>query len=329
VTSSFYELVSGWIRWPIVAIATVATVVASQAVISGVFSLTRQAIQLEYCPRMTVVQTSGSTEGQIYMPEMNKALMIGCVAVVLAFKSSSRLAVAYGIAVTGTMVITTILYCAVARRRRLLQPALAVVLFVVFLAVDRAFFAANLGKLHLAPRDHRRRDLRLDDDVEARARGASKTVVVGDALVRRVFGELARAAHPSGAGHGRLHDVQSEWGHPGSPPSREAQPRAPRAHRAALRLDLERPPMCRRIAAQRSSRSARASWHVGRGVFPVDLLDVTYYFGHETALTTGPSTMAPWRKRLFVLMSRNAQSATAFFKIPPNRVVELGAQIEL
>src|SRR5262249_43069496 len=133
VENPFYELVSGWMRYPVVAIATVATVVASQALISGAYSLTRQAIQLGYWPRMTVVHTSGSAEGQIYMPDVNQALMVACVALVFGFKTSSNLAAAYGIAVTGTMGITTVLFYAVVRAKKTVHPVVALGLLVLFL----------------------------------------------------------------------------------------------------------------------------------------------------------------------------------------------------
>jgi KUP system potassium uptake protein len=350
VANPFYELVTGWVRWPVVAIATIATVVASQALVSGVFSLTRQAILLGYWPRMTVVHTSGATKGQIYMPEMNRALMIGCVVLVFAFGSSSRLAAAYGVAVTGTMAITTILYFAVARRRRLVQPALAVALFVVFLAVDLAFFSANLGKLRhggwfpvvvaagifaLMTTWKRGRE-------ELGKLTSSATLPIDAFLaslreqpIHRIPGTgVFMTSDPNGVTPVLLHHVKhnrvlhehvvllfvSISNAPEAPPGRRAtiEPLGEGFFQMHVEYGFMESPDIPEVLRQ-----------FGRGVFPVESLEVTYYFGRETLLTTGPSRMAAWRKRLFALMSRNAQSATAFFRIPPNRVVELGAQLQL
>jgi KUP system potassium uptake protein len=350
VTNPFYELVSGWVRWPVVAIATVATVVASQALISGVFSLTRQAIQLGYWPRMTVVHTSGALEGQIYMPEMNKALMIGCVLLVFAFGSSSRLAAAYGVSVTGTMTITTILYFAVVRRTRLLRPALAVVLFAVFLTVDVAFFSANLGKLRhggwftaLVAAGIFALMTTWKRGREELGKLTSSLTLPFDAFmaslserpIHRIPGTgVFMTSNPNGVTPVLLHHVKhnrvlhehvvllfvSTSNAPETPPERRAtiKPLGQGFFQMQVEYGFMESPDIPGVLRQ-----------FGRGLFPVEPLEVTYYFGRETLLTTGPSRMAPWRKRLFVLMSRNAQSATAFFKIPPNRVVELGAQLEL
>ncbi|MBL8613452.1 MAG: KUP/HAK/KT family potassium transporter, partial [Myxococcales bacterium] len=147
----FYGLVSGWALYPMVGIATVATVVASQALISGAYSLTQQAVQLGYCPRVTIKHTSGSAEGQIYVPEVNNALMVACVTLVLVFQKSSNLAAAYGIAVTGTMSITSLLFSAVAVSRWKWRPVFVFMLVGGFMIIDLAFFGANVVKLKPSP----------------------------------------------------------------------------------------------------------------------------------------------------------------------------------
>src|SRR5262249_31228759 len=147
VASPFYALVPTWFVLPMVLIAAVATVVASQALISGAFSLTQQAVQLGFVPRVKIVHTSATTEGQIYVPVVNAALMLACVALVVATGASSKLAAAYGIAVTGTMTITSMLFYAVARQRWGWSVVRAGALVAIFLSVDLAFFGANLATI--------------------------------------------------------------------------------------------------------------------------------------------------------------------------------------
>src|SRR5206468_3595618 len=147
VAAPFYALVPGWFVLPMVVIAAVATVVASQALISGAFSLTQQAVQLGFVPRMKIVHTSATTEGQIYIPVVNGLLALACTALVVVAQSSSNLASAYGIAVTGTMSITSVLFYAVARRCWCWPAWRAAGLAALFLVVDLAFFGANLAKV--------------------------------------------------------------------------------------------------------------------------------------------------------------------------------------
>jgi len=145
-SNPFFETVPGGLLYPMVAIATIAAVVASQALISGAFSLARQAVQLGYLPRVSIVHTSGKTEGQIYIPEVNGVLMIACLALVLGFRSSSNLAAAYGIAVTGTMSITSVLFFFLARDRWKWSLTKAGGLTLLFLAFDVSFFRACSAK---------------------------------------------------------------------------------------------------------------------------------------------------------------------------------------
>ncbi|HSE26892.1 MAG TPA: KUP/HAK/KT family potassium transporter, partial [Gemmatimonadales bacterium] len=147
VRNPFFALAPRWALYPTIAVATLAAIVASQALISGAYSLTRQAIQLGLCPRLTVVHTSETQYGQIYMPEVNRALAVGCIALVLGFGSSTALAGAYGIAVTLTMVITTVLFERVLRERWKWPVVPAVGLAAVFMVMDLAFFAANVPKI--------------------------------------------------------------------------------------------------------------------------------------------------------------------------------------
>ena len=143
----FYNLVPGWALYPLIALATMATVIASQAVISGAFSLTHQAVQLGHSPRLTIIQTSPDMIGQVYVPALNWFLMISTLALVLGFGSSTKLANAYGVAVTTTMVITTVLVFFVMRGRWGWHPAIAAMVAVSFLVIDLSFFSANLSKI--------------------------------------------------------------------------------------------------------------------------------------------------------------------------------------
>ena len=349
IDNPFYELVSGWVRYPVVAVATVATVVASQALISGAYSLTRQAIQLGYWPRMTVVHTSGVAEGQIYMPDVNQALMIACLALVFGFRTSSALAAAYGIAVTGTMAITTVLFFAVVRARKMLHPALAVVLLVAFLVVDLAFFAANATKIveggwvPIAVAAV----MFILMTTWKRGREALGRFMAGATLpldvfladlhaspIHRIPGTgVFMTSNPNGVPPVLLHHVKHN--------------RVLHEHVVLLSVQTKTVPEVpaeERLSVTKLSEGffqVKAAYGfmespnvpdlLGRtgGQFPIGEHELTYYLGRETLLTSGPSNLATWRKRIFSLMSRNAQPATAFFEIPPNRVVELGTQVQL
>ena len=350
VRNPFYELVSGWVRYPVVAVATVATIVASQALISGVYSLTRQGIQLGYWPRMTVVHTSGATEGQIYMPDVNRALMVACIALVLGFESSSALAGAYGIAVTGTMAITTILFFVVSRKRHLLSRGGSVAFLAGFLVIDLGFFAANSVKLFEG--------------------GWFPIAIAAAVFTLMTTWKSGRTALSASLAEGRmpldlfLDDVRRGLVHriPGTGVFMTSNPDGvPRVllhhvkhnrvlHEHVVLLSVQTTAVPEVAAAQRATVTelgegffqVRAQYgfmespdvpevlrRFGGDRFPTGDLDMTYYLGSETLLTTGDSPLARWRKRLFAIMSRNAQPATAFFNLPPNRVVELGTQLQL
>ena len=349
VDNPFYELVSGWVRYPVVAIATVDTVVASQALISGAYSLTRQAIQLGYWPRMTVVHTSGSAEGQIYMPDVNQALMVACLALVFGFRTSSALAAAYGIAVTGTMAITTILFYAVVRARKMLHPALAAVLLVVFLAIDLAFFTANATKIAdggwfpiavaagmfiLMTTWKRGRealgkfmaDATLPLDVFLADLHANP--------IHRISGTgVFMTSNPNGVPPVLLHHVKHNRVLHEHVVLLSVQtktvPEVPAAERVTVTKLTEGFFQVQAVYGFMESPNVPELLKRTGGQFPIGEHELTYYLGRETLLTTGSSTLATWRKRIFSLMSRNAQPATAFFNIPPNRVVELGTQVQL
>ena len=346
--SPFYGLVSGWMLYPLVVIATLAAIVASQALISGAFSLTQQAVQLGYWPRVNIVHTSGKAEGQIYIPELNKALMISCVLLVLGFKASTNMAAAYGIAVTGTMSITSILFYAVARHRWGWSVLAAGSLTLLFLVIDVAFFAANAVKI-------------LEGGWVPLAIAALVFVVMttwkrGRATLGQVVREstLPLEAFMADLETTKPHRVKGTavfmTSNPdGAPPVLLHHFKHNKVlHEQVIFFSIGTLHVPEVLPAQR----VEAVRDLGSGFYQVRVnygfmetpdvmdalamthlttthLDTSFYLGRETLLISSRKGMARWRKVLFVFLSRNARPANAFFQIPPNRVVELGTQIEL
>ena len=346
----FFALVPRWGLYPMVALATVATVIASQALISGAFSLTRQAVQLGYCPRVTIVHTSHTQAGQIYVPEVNWALAIGCVALVLEFKSSTALAAAYGVAVTGTMAITSVLYFVVVRRRWGWSLWTALPLMIVFLVFDGGFFAACSVKilqggwvpLAIAAVAYTLMTTWKAGRARLLAQIASLGIPMEDFLA-----ELVRTPVPRVAGTAVFLAANPR----GTPPAlRHHLKHAHSLHEQVVVLSI----VSEGVPAVSPRERVRVT-ELGQGftqvtarygfmetpnvpallevcaIFGVaiDPETVTYYLGRETLLPTGKGGMMRWRKALFVFISKNARAATAYFGIPPDRVVELGVQLEL
>jgi KUP system potassium uptake protein len=348
--SPFYRLAPGWALYPLVALATAATVIASQAVISGAFSLTHQAIQLGFSPRLSIRHTSASESGQIYVGPVNWALMVASCALVLGFGSSTNLAAAYGMAVTANMVLTTLLLCAVARLRwgwRVGAAALA----IVFLPMDLAFFGSNLLKImhggwfSLAvaalvfalmstwKRGRRVLQLRLEET----------TLPLDLFLPDLETSKLPRAGRtaifltgdPQGTPLALLHNIKHNQV----------------VHQLTLFLtivtdDVPAVPETERLSLKPLGQGFfRVVAHYGFMEVPnapalverlrtvhgleIDPARTSYFVGREKLIAAGYSGMARWRERLFTLLSQNAQSATSYFRIPPGQVVELGAQVEL
>jgi KUP system potassium uptake protein len=327
----------------------VATVVASQALISGAFSLTQQAVQLGYCPRVTIIHTSGSAEGQIYIPEVNRILMVACIALVLAFRESSHLAAAYGIAVTGTMSITSLLFFQLTRQWGWAMWK-SVALVALFLTFDLAFLGANVVKI-------------TEGGWFPLLMAAAVFVVMTTWKTgRRTLGRhIIASTLPTEL---FLADVESTKPHrvqgtavfmtsnpDGAPPVLLHHFKHNKVlHQQVILLSVQTKHVPEVSAAQRIAfkELGLGFWQVTatygfmetpnviecltlcneRGL-PVDPQAASFYLGRETLLTSGRSSMARWRKVLFAILSRNARPANMFFNIPPNRVVELGTQIEL
>jgi len=344
----FYGLVPSWALYPVVAIATAATVVASQALISGAFSLTQQAVQLGFFPRVTIVHTSKSEAGQIYIPEINTALLLACVGCVLLFKSSTALAAAYGIAVTGTMAITTLVYYVVVTRAWGWSPLKAGALAALFLTFDIAFFGANAAKfmhggwfpvtvaagIFTVMTTWKRGRRELADKFRA-------AMLPLDAFLEDL--EATKPPRVRGTAVFMASSAQ------GTPPALLHHFKHNQVlHEQVVLLTVESAPVPeipasgRAIAVDKGHGVVHVTLRYGFMESPdvpralkacpnltIDLPRTSYYVGRETLLATGTGKMARWRKWLFAFISRNARPATAYFGLPPGRVVELGMQIDL
>ena len=350
MTNPFYLLAPRWFLYPLLMISTMAAIVASQALISGAFSLARQSVQLGYTPRLTIVHTSKEEHGQIYVPEVNKALMIGTLLIVLGFGSSGALGAAYGIAVTGTMAITTILYAVIAKTRWTWPTWQVAGLAGLFLALDLAFLGANalkiaaggwvplaiaLGLLTLMTTWKRGReilgglmrqasmpiDLMLDDIGRRDVHRVAGTAVFMTSDAQGAPVVLLHHLKHNQALHRQvvLLSVQSAEVPEVEDADRvQVTPLAHGFYRVTARYGFMETPDVPEVL-----RMSAAHGLVTRPT------ETSYYLGRERLLPTGKSPMARWRRKLFVFMARNARSATEFFGLPPNRVVELGTQIEL
>jgi KUP system potassium uptake protein len=349
VQNPFYRLAPWWALYPLLGLATLATIVASQALISGAFSLTRQATRLGYSPRFTIVHTSRQEEGQIYIPEINAALMVGCLLLVVGFASSSRLAAAYGIAVSGTMAITTVLLYVLARQRWRWSVGRAVTVAGGLLLVDLAFLAANAAKIRAGgwvPLAIAGLVLLLMTTWKRGSELARGILAAQSMPLERFREELARVrpprvpgtavfltAHPEGTPLVLLHHLK---------------------HNKALHEEIVILSVLTEDVPEVSEEARIAVEKLAAGLFrvratygfmePPDVPDVirrccglgmradadmtTYYLGRARLLPTGSAPMMKWRKLLYAFMARNARSATEYFRIPPDRVVELGAQLE-
>jgi len=346
----FYRLAPAWALYPLVALSTVATVIASQAIISGAFSLTRQAVQLGYLPRVEIVHTSSSAIGQIYIPTVNRLLMLATIGLVLGFRSSSNLAAAYGVAVTTTMLVTTLLAFVVARRLWRWPLAAALAVTALFLSVDVAFFGANMVKLlqggwlplavgalvyMLMTTWKRGRDIlaaHLQSDslpfaqFVATVRPQSPPRVPGIAI----FMSRDAAATPTALLHNLKHNKVLHETVLLLTVMTEEIPHVPDEERVEL-TDL-------------GKGFYQAVAHFGFMQYPeigevldalrakgleLELLRISFFLGRETLMPGKGGAMAKWREKLFSRMSRNALRPTDFFRIPANRVVELGVQVTL
>jgi KUP system potassium uptake protein len=348
--SPFYLTAPRWLLYPLVVLATMAAIIASQALISGAFSLTRQAIQLGYSPRLDIAYTSAHQQGQIYIPQVNWALMVATLGLVVGFRSSSALAAAYGIAVTLTMLITTMLAYLVARAAWGVRRPVAGSLALFFFLIEFAFFGANLtkvahggwfplvvgaviytvlstwkrGRALLAERMRERLYPfdRFMNDIEAYPpQRVTGTAIFMTSNLQGTPPTLLHNLQHNKVLHERvvlLTVVTSDVPH--VPPENRTQvdDLGQGFYRLTLRYGFMEEPDVPEALSEAAKRG-----------FPIDLAETTFFLGVETLLATRRPGLPLWRERLFVLIARNALRANAFFKIPPERVVELGMQVEL
>ncbi len=354
VSNPFYLLAPESMMIPLLILATLAAIVASQAMISGAFSVTRQGIQLGYIPRLEVRHTSKSEQGQIYIPEVNTFIMVGCLIIVVAFKDTAHLGAAYGIAVTGTMFITSILFYYVARLRFRWSRTKAMLLCGFFLIIDGAFLAANLIKVEhggwvpltlgialfvLMMTWKRGRAL-----LNARLADGTMPIdlfleSVAKSKVHRVSGTAVfMTGNDNGVPPVLLHHLKHNKV----------------LHERVLLLSVKTAEIPETSASERvrviplqegfwrviATYGFMQSPNVPDVLEVVDKMgirakpmDTSFFMGRERLIPTkgrpdDPLKLARWRKVVFSIMARNARSATEFFGIPPNRVVELGTQIE-
>ena len=350
VNNPFFGLSDGPLLIPMVVLATLAAIIASQALISGAFSLTNQAVQLGYLPRITVIHTSSKHEGQIYIPEINWAFMVACVALVLAFKSSTNLAAAYGIAVTGLFMITSYLIFLVCQRNWGWSLGAALCLYIPLLVIDGAFFSANVVKIAAGGWFPLTVGLGMFIIMTTWWRGRmelSKMMETGtipdelfldDPEVKHMHRVQGAAVFMSSATGGipnvLLHHVKHNKV----------------LHKQVILLSVitENVPFAigntslqvkeltqgfyrviSRVGFMQQPNVPKILIRCAKHGLTINEADTTYYMGRQSLLTTGKTPMARWRKMLFGFLAHNSRSPTSFFNLPPNRVVELGLQIEL
>jgi KUP system potassium uptake protein len=349
-SAPFFMMAPRWALIPLVILATFAAVIASQALISGAFSLTRQAIQLGYCPRLNIEHTSAVTHGQIYIPQVNWALMICTIGLVLGFQTSSGLASAYGIAVGATMAITTMLTYLVARGSWGLGRVLAGSVALFFLLIEFGLFGANLPKIpnggwfplavagvvYLGLSTWKKGRALLFERLKAKMYPFEQFLkdiarkpphrVAGTAvfMTSNVVGTPPTLLH--NLLHNKvLHDrvilltvITTDAPYVKDKDRVTTERLGEGFYRLTVKYGFMQEPNVPAAVASASTPH-----------FPIDLETTTFFVGIETLLATKRPGMALWRERLFVLMSKNAVRATSFYRIPPERVVEIGMQVEL
>ncbi len=346
----FYLLAPAPLLYPLVALATCATVIASQAVITGAFSITRQAVQLGFLPRLTITHTSLTEIGQIYIPGVNWALMISCVLLVVGFRSSSNLAAAYGIAVITTMTITSVMFAVVARKRWRWSLPVVVALATLFLVVDLSFFGANIIKVadggwfplvvaalifllmttwrkgrQILREKMRANSIRVEDFLQDLKREPPLRVP-GTAIFM--------SGNPNGVPPALLHNLEhnhvlherviilnvktEEVPHVSAGERIEVTKVEDKFYRVVVRYGFMDDPDIPHALEGASS--------AGLDYRPTE---TTYFLGRETLIANDHEGMPAWRDNLFAFMLLNARRATVYFCIPPDRVIEVGTQVTL
>jgi len=350
VSNPFYNLVEGWMLYPLIIVATLATIIASQALITGAFSLTQQAMRLGYLPRIVITHTSRESQGQIYISKVNTALMIGCLLLVITMRESSKLAAAYGIAVTGTMALTSLLFYIVAREKWNWSKLKAGSLVAGFLLIDFAFFGANVVKIahggwiplvigavifwvmiswkkgKLFVFDYiQKNSVNLDDFID---KVSEKDVYrnKGTAIFMAINKEIAPYSLVNNFKHNNtIHEQVAIL-----TITTENVPEVP----SDLKVDVQ----------HLKSNFYKITAHYGYMETPdveeilrlceekgflAKIPETSFFLGREFIVPNGNYSMSYLSKRLFQLLTSNSQSAMDFFKLPQDRVIEIGGQVRL
>ncbi len=347
--SPFYNLAPTWLQLPLIGIATLAAIIASQAVISGAFSVTQQAIQLGFMPRLRIAHTNASTAGQIYIPLVNWGLMVMVILLVLSFRTSSNLTAAYGIAVTGAMFIDNVLLTVVLFRLWKWHWAGAVALLSVFYIVDGAYLAANLTKVPdggwfplfigfviftLLTTWSRGRQLMMERMRESAMPIPVFVASAANSAVRVPGTAVFMTSTADGVPHALLHNLKHN--------------KVLHERVILLTVKITDVPVVEDEARYKLE-------DLGRGFFRLQfnygfmqepdvpaalkrvhdcgqsfkMMDTSFFLARQTLLPSSRPGMAVWREKIFAWMLRNAESAMEFFRLPTNRVVELGSQVEI
>ena len=346
----FYLLGPSWSVYPMVVLSTIAAIIASQAVISGAFSLARQSVQLGFWPRLQVRHTSALTIGQVYVPFVNWSLMAGVIVLVLLFRTSGSLGAAYGIAVSATMLITTTLILFVAREKWKMPWPLLIVMGMAFLCIDAAFFASNILKLSsggwivlfIAFFIYLFMKTWID------GRKILREKVMASSIDLNAFVQTIQQAPPQTVSRTAVFLAGNPNGVPGALLHNLKHNEVLHQHTVILSVKTEEIPAV-------SPENRLTVEYLGAGIYRImasygfsetpdipallagipfadlrfDPMKTTFFLGREVLVLSAKPTMLLWRKKLFLFMSHNSLNATSFFHLPPNRVVELGSQIEL
>ena len=350
IENPFFLLAPEWFRPFLVVLATAATIIASQAMISGAFSIARQCVQLGFIPRLEVIHTHETEQGQIYMPQVNLMLLIGVVILVLEFKSSDALAAAYGLAVTGTFLCTSMLALIVFRRAFGWSRLAVALVFVPLLLLDLAYFTATALKipeggyvplilgivtftLMLTWKQGRellfarfRQDSLPLKSFLARLPQSRTIRVPGIAVFMTGQADFVPAALLHNLKHNKvLHErvlfvtvLNEDVPRIGDEARREVTELAPDIHRVLLRYGFQESPHIPRELERLRDRG-----------IPFDPMQASYFLGRETVVAAAVPKMSRWRQWMFAVLSRNSMPATEFFRIPSDRVVELGVRVAI
>ena len=350
IENPFYRMAPDWALYPLVVLATMATVIASQALISGAYSLTHQAVQLGYSPRVRVTHTSAAHIGQIYIASVNWFLMLACIGLVIGFRESANLAAAYGVAVTTTMVLTTILFYVVAREHFRWRPLWLVPVCSIMFAVDLAFFSATLFKIPDGGWFPLIMGVVIFTALSTWRTGrllVQQRLLRGGLPIEKFVAGLAADPPPRVRGESAYLFATPFL----TPPSLIANLRHNDSlHETVLLIAIVTEKRPRVLPARRAEIHG-----LGRGFHqivlhygfmqqpdvpgaladhcadhvPVDLSGLSYFIGRESIRVTPRPGMARWREHFFALMSRNSGSAAGYFGLPLDQTLELGLGVEL